>query len=124
MAKSTLIVKYLRAQAWSRLDTAGPNALRAARNVVSLLDTAAYLADMPDDSPVIVALEAAGCFRGDVFSPGPEGEAIVRGWQLADEQTGGPEELLSALAAAAGRTPLNVVIPAQATAEQRAIAGF
>jgi hypothetical protein len=105
VAKSILIVQYLRTQAWCRLDSAGPSALRVARNVVSLLDAAAFLRDMPDDAPVIAALEAAGCFRGGVFDPGPEGAAIVSDWQLADEQSGGPEDLLYAMVAAATRTP-------------------
>jgi hypothetical protein len=117
VAKSILVVQYLRTQAWWRLDSAGPSALRVARSVVSLLDAAAYLRDVPDGAPAVAALEAAGCFRGDVFDPGPEGAVIVRDWQLADEQSGGPEELLTALAAAAGRTPpggqQGVVIPAQ-----------
>jgi hypothetical protein len=105
VARSTLIVQYLRTQAWSRLDSAGPSALRVARNVVSLLDTVAYLSDMPDEAPVIAALEGAGCFRNGTFDPGPEGAVIARDWQLADEQSGGPEDLLSALAEAAARTP-------------------
>jgi hypothetical protein len=105
VAKSILIVEYLRTQAWARLDSAGPSALRVARNVVSLLDAVAYLGDMPDDAPEIAALEAAGCFRDGAFDPGPEGEVIVRDWQLADEQSGGPDDLLSALADAAGRNP-------------------
>jgi hypothetical protein len=117
VAKSILVVQYLRTQAWWRLDTAGPSALRAARSVVSLLDAAAYLRDVPDHAPAVAALEAAGCFRGGAFDPGPEGAVIVRDWQLADEQSGGPEDLLTALAAAAGRTPpggqQGVVIPAQ-----------
>ncbi len=72
---------------------------------MSLLDTAAYLSEVSDDDPAIVALDAAGCFRGGTFDPGPEGAVIVRDWQLADQQSGGPEDLLAALAAAAGRTP-------------------
>jgi hypothetical protein len=103
VAKSILVVQYLRTQAWWRLDTAGPSALRAARSVVSLLDAAAYLRYLPDNAPAVAALEAAGCFRGGAFDPGPEGAVIVRDWQLADEQSGGPEDLLTALAAAAGR---------------------
>ncbi|HEY1625395.1 MAG TPA: hypothetical protein VGG16_16515 [Streptosporangiaceae bacterium] len=122
MAKSILIVEYLRAQAWARLDGVGPSALRVARSVVSLLDTAAYLDDMPDDSPLITALDTAGCFRGGTFDPGPEGAAVVSGWQLADEQSGGPVDLLYALTAAAGRTPpggpVHVVVPAQVPVHQ------
>ena len=126
MTRTILIVQYLRTQAWVRLDGAGPSALRAARNVVSLLDTAAYLRDLGDDHPAMTALDAAGCFRGGAFDPGPEGAVIVRDWQLADEQSGGPEDLLSELAAAAGRTPpggpLNVVVPAQLSAPQASTA--
>ncbi len=120
VAKAILVGQFLRAQAWLRLDGAGPNSLRVARCVVSLLDTAAYLREVPDEDPALRALDAAGCFLGGVFDPGPEGAAIVRDWQLADEQTAGPADLLTALAAAAARTPpggplaSGVTIPAQA----------
>jgi hypothetical protein len=105
VAKSILIVQYLETQAWWRLDSAGHNALRVARNVVSLLDAAAFLRDISDDHPAIAVLDAAGCFQDDTFDPGPEGAVVVRGWQLADEQSGGPVDLLYAMVAAAGRTP-------------------
>jgi hypothetical protein len=120
VAKAILVAQFLRAQAWLRLDGAGPNALRVARCVVSLLDTAAYLRDILDEDPALRAMETAGCFLGGVFDPGPEGAAIVRDWQLADEQTAGPTDLLTALAAAATRTPPGgplapgITIPAQA----------
>jgi hypothetical protein len=104
VAKAILVGQFLRAQAWTRLDGAGPNALRVARCVVSLLDAAAYLRDVPDDHPALRAMDIAGCFRG-VFDPGPEGAALVRDWQLADEQTAGPADLLIGLAKAAIRTP-------------------
>jgi hypothetical protein len=104
VAKAILVARFLRARAWWRLDGAGPNALQAARSVVSLLDAAAYLREIPDDHPGIRALDAAGCFQGDVFDPGPEGMVIVRDWQLADEQSAGPADLLTALAQAASRT--------------------
>jgi hypothetical protein len=40
-----------------------------------------------------------------VFDPGVDGLAVVRGWQLADQPTAGPRELLAALAdAASGRS--------------------
>ena len=48
-------------------------------------------------------LDAAGCFAGGIFDPGPEGWTIVREWQLADEASAGPEDLLAQLARAAGR---------------------
>jgi|GEM_PF-6011428 len=117
-----LLAQYFRDQAWCRLDGAGPNALRVARNVVSLLDAAAYLSGVPDDLPAIAALDAAGCFGRGAFEPGTEGAVIVRDWQLADRQSAGPQDLMSALAAAAGRTPpdgrVHVVIPAQLPARQ------
>ena len=97
-----MIAQFLRAQAWWRLDTAGISASRVARSVVSLLDAALYLQDVPDDHPDILALETGGCFLGDVFYPGPEGALIVREWQLADETSAGPAELLAALARAVG----------------------
>jgi hypothetical protein len=97
-----MIARFLRAQAWWRLDTAGVSASRVARSVVSLLDTAMYLQDVPDDHPDILALEAGGCFLGDVFYPGPEGAGIVREWQLADKTPAGPADLLAALAQAVG----------------------
>jgi hypothetical protein len=105
VAKAILVAQFLRARAWWRLDTAGENALRVARSVVSLLDAAAYLCDIPDDYPALRTLAAAGCFHGGVFDPGPEGAVVIRDWQLADEQTAGPADLLEALAAAADRTP-------------------
>jgi hypothetical protein len=98
-----LVAQFLRARAWWRLDSAGANALHVARSVVSLLDAAGYLQGLRDDDPHIVALDAAGCFAGGIFDPGPEGWTIVREWQLADEATAGPEDLLAHLARAAGR---------------------
>lgn len=92
------MAQVLRASAWWRLDGAGPSAVHVARSVVSLLDAAAYLREIPDDHPHLRALDEAGCFQGDVFDPGPEGMAIIRDWQLADEQSAGPAELLSMLA--------------------------
>jgi hypothetical protein len=104
VANAILVAQYLRTQAWWRLDTAGVSALRVARSVVSLLDAAAYLRDVPDEDRDMAMLDVAGCFCGGVFDPGPEGAVVIRDWQLADEQSAGPEELLAALAAAADRT--------------------
>jgi hypothetical protein len=104
VAKAILVGQFLRARAWWRLDSAGNNALHVARSVVSLLDTAAYLREVPDDHPDLLTLDAAGCFQGGIFDPGPEGAVVIRDWQLADEQSGGPADLLSALAKAADRT--------------------
>jgi hypothetical protein len=101
VTKSILVAQFLRARAWWRLDSAGASALRVARSVVALLDAAAYLSSLPDDDPDIAALAAAGCFADGVFDPGPEGWTIVREWQLADESSAGPEDLLAQLARAA-----------------------
>jgi len=103
VAKAILVAQFLQERARWRLDSAGANALHVARSVVSLLDAAAYLQDIPDDDPDIQALEAAGCFRGNVFDPGPEGAVIVRQWQLADEPSAGPRDLLTGLVRAAHR---------------------
>jgi hypothetical protein len=100
VTKAMLVAQFLKARAWWRLDSAGASPQRAGRSVVSLLDAAAYLLDIPDSDPDIAALEAAGCFRGDVFDPGPAGAIIVRGWQLADEASAGPHDLLAGLARA------------------------
>jgi len=100
-----MISRFLRDQAWWRLDCAGASALCVARSVVSLLDSAAYVAQVPDEHPDLRALALAGCFHGGVFDPGVDGLAVVRSWQLADQPTAGPRELLAALAdAASGRS--------------------
>jgi hypothetical protein len=101
VTRTILIADFLRAQAWWRLDSAGDSPLRVGRCVVSLLDAAAYLAEVPEDDPSLIALARAGCFSSGAFDPGDKGLAIIRGWQLADKQSAGPEDLLPALAAAA-----------------------
>ena len=109
------MAQFLQARARWRLDSAGASASHAARSVVSLLDAAAYLRDVPDDDPDIVTLDAAGCFRGEAFDPGPEGALLVRRWQLADVASAGPRDLLAALAQAALRTagPAPIARPAR-----------
>jgi hypothetical protein len=95
------VAQFLRARAWWRLDSAGASALYVARSVVSLLDAAGYAEGLPDDDPGIAALDAAGCFAGGIFDPGPAGWDIVRKWQLAAKASAGPEDLLAQLAQAA-----------------------
>jgi hypothetical protein len=108
--KAILVAQFLRERAWWRLDSAGASAPRVARSVVSLLDAAGYLRELPDDDPDLLALEAMGCFRRDAFDPGPEGASIVRGWQLADERSAGPHELLAELVRAAHANPATPAI--------------
>jgi hypothetical protein len=137
VTKAILLAQFLRARAWWRLDSAGASALPVARSVVSLLDAAGYARALPDDDPAIVALDAAGCFTGGIFDPGPQGWTIVREWQLADEASAGPEDLLAQLAQAASHhapavhmsslaslaapAPQVIAIPRQAVpAEERA----
>jgi hypothetical protein len=114
VTKAILVADFLRARARWRLDSAGPSALQVARSVVSLLDTAAYvLHDLPDDDPDLLALEAMGCFGSGAFDPGPEGIDIVKQWQLADEPSAHPRDLLAELVRAAHSRP---GAPAQAAA--------
>ena len=103
MTKAILVARFLRARASWRLESPGASARHVARSVVSLLDAAGYADGLPDDDPSITALDAAGCFTGGIFDPGPEGWTIVRMWQLADEASAGPEDLLAQLAQAASR---------------------
>jgi hypothetical protein len=103
VTKAILVARFLRARASWRLESPGASARHVARSVVSLLDAAGYADGLPDDDPSITALDAAGCFTGGIFDPGPEGWTIVRTWQLADEASAGPEDLLTQLARAASR---------------------
>jgi hypothetical protein len=87
---------------------AGAPARHVTRSVLSLLDAACYLERFPDDDPHIVALDTAGCFRGGAFDPGPEGWPVVTEWQLADQTTADPADLIAELVRAAParrRTP-------------------
>jgi hypothetical protein len=103
VTKAILVAQFLRARAWWRLDSAGAKAAHVARSVVSLIDAAGYVRTLPDDDPRLLVLDAAGCFTGGVFDPGLEGWAIVREWQLADEASASPADLLAQLARAARR---------------------
>ena len=118
MTKAILISQFLQARAWWRLDSAGASALHVTRSVVSLLDAAAYLQGIPEDDPDLLALQAMGCFRSGVFDPGPEGAEIVKRWQLADEASAGPRDLLTELVRAAHSNPkaASIGIPRQVTA--------
>ena len=101
MTLAILVAQFLRARAWWRLDSAGVSALRVARSVVALLDAAAYLRDISNDDPDMLALKAAGCFDGGVFDPGPQGAAIVREMAARRRAVGRPRDLLDELVRAA-----------------------
>jgi hypothetical protein len=93
-----MVARFVREQAWWRLDTPGVSAVRAARCVVSLLDASGIIAKLPEDHPELQELDRAGCFESGAFDPGPAGVAVVRGWELADEPSGTTQDLLAALA--------------------------
>jgi hypothetical protein len=118
VTKAILVAQFRQARAWWRLDSAGASALYVARSVVSLLDAAAYLQGIPEDDPDLLALEAMGCFHGGAFDPGPEGAEIVKKWQLADEASAGPRDLLTEMVRAAHSAPkaTPIGIPRQAVA--------
>ncbi|MEV4107923.1 hypothetical protein [Nonomuraea sp. NPDC049695] len=99
MSRSESLAAYLRAQAWRRLDRVeSKDEGRNARTALALLDTAAYAARLPDDDPLILMLDQAGCFGPlgcEGFDPGEAGNRLVRHWQ-----GGEPHELLLALPSA------------------------
>jgi hypothetical protein len=98
VTKKTMVTQYIREQAWWRLDSPGPSAVRVARSVVALLDAAACIDELPEDHPDFAELDRAGCFAGGAFDPGEAGLSVVRGWELADEPTGAEQNLLGTLA--------------------------
>jgi hypothetical protein len=100
-----LVAEFLRAQAGWRLATAETDPVRAARCAAALLDAAAYVAGLAEDDRDLALLGQGGCFRGNVFDPGPKGISIARWWQFADAPQAGPRDLITALAAAARPRP-------------------
>jgi hypothetical protein len=97
------MAEFLRAQAAWRLARAGSDPVRAARCAVALLDAAAFVVTLDEDDDGLAALAQAGCFGPEVFDPGPRGLQIARWWQFGEPPYAGPRDLLTALAAAAGR---------------------
>ncbi|WP_433431421.1 hypothetical protein [Nonomuraea sp. CA-141351] len=99
MSRSESLAAYLRAQAWRRLDRVEVrDGGRNAKAALALLDTSAYAASLPDDDPLILMLDQAGCFGPlgcESFDPGEAGNRLIRHWQ-----GGEPHELLLALPSA------------------------
>ena len=100
MTTEILVAEFLRAQAAWRLARADGDPVRAARCAAALLDAAAYVATLTPPDTDLAALEAAGCFQGNMFDPGEEGLLICRWWQFGDPPYAGPRDLLTALCAA------------------------
>jgi hypothetical protein len=100
VTKKMLVAEFLRAQAGWRLASAGADPVRAARSAAALLDAAAYVAALTEDDRDLVRLSRGGCFRGNVFDPGPKGISIARWWQFGDGAHAAPRDLIAALAAA------------------------
>jgi hypothetical protein len=95
-----LIAEFLRAQAAWRLARAGDDPVAAARCAAALLDTAAFVAGLSDADRDLARLAQGGCFRGQVFDPGPKGVSIARWWQYREVRQAGPRDLMVALVAA------------------------
>ncbi|MGW3343613.1 hypothetical protein ACWDA3_09905 [Nonomuraea rubra] len=99
MSRSESLAVYLRAQARRRLDRVETrDDGRNARCALALLDAAAYAGSLPDDDPLILMLDQAGCFGPlgcEGFDPGDAGNQLIRHWE-----GGEPHELLLALPAA------------------------
>ena len=100
MTRQLLLAEFLRAQAAWRLARAGSDPVRTARSAAALLDAAAYVAALTDDDGALTLLDRRGCFRGQVFDPGPKGVSITRWWQYRDVPQASPPDLIAALTAA------------------------
>jgi hypothetical protein len=100
------MAEFLRSQAaWRLARAGGDDPVRSARCAAALLDAAAYVAALADDDRALALLARGGCFRGQVFDPGPKGVSITRWWQYRDVPQAGPRDLMAALAAAVGMVP-------------------
>jgi hypothetical protein len=105
VTRQFLVAEFFRSQAAWRLARADGDPVRAARCAAALLDAAAYAAGLTDDDQALALLVSSGCFRGQVFDPGPRGISIARWWQYLDAPQASPQDLVAALAAAAGVSP-------------------
>jgi hypothetical protein len=102
VTRQLLVAEFLRAQAAWRLARADHDPVRSARCAAALLDAAAYAAALTDDDRGLALLVRGGCFRGQVFDPGPKGVSLTRSWQYRDTPHAGPRDLLTAIATAVG----------------------
>jgi hypothetical protein len=118
VTKKMLVAEFLRAQAGWRLATAKADPVRAARCAAALLDAAAFAAGLAEDDRDLALLSRGGCFRGNIFDPGPKGISIARWWQFGDAPQAKPRDLIAALAAAVTSTG-----PARAPAGPAAAGG-
>lgn len=96
MSRSESLAAYLRAQARRCLDRVeSDDGGRNARRALALLDAAAYAGGLPDDDPLILQLDQAGCFGPlgcEAFDPGEAGTRHIRSWEGLE-----PSELLLSL---------------------------
>jgi hypothetical protein len=99
------MAEFLRSQAAWRLARAESDPVRSARCAAALLDAAAYAAGLTDDDRGLALLVRGGCFRGQVFDPGPKGVSLTRSWQYTDAPQARPQDLITALATAVGMPP-------------------
>jgi hypothetical protein len=98
-----MIAEYLRPYAQWRINRPDPcDDGRNARAAIGLIDAAAYVSQLDDSERVIVRMAIAGCFALGRFNPGAEGENLIRFWHY-DDASGGPSDLLEALAERAER---------------------
>lgn len=98
-----MIAEYLRPYAQWRINRPDPcDGGRNARAAIGLIDAAAYVSRLDDSERVIVRMAIAGCFALGRFNPGAEGENLIRFWHY-DDVSGGPSDLLEALAERAER---------------------
>jgi hypothetical protein len=100
VTQQLLVADFLRAQAAWQLARSQHDPIRAARCAAALLDAAAYVAALAADDRNLAMLARAGCFRGQVFDPGPKGVSLARWWQYRDAAHAGPRDLIAALAVA------------------------
>jgi hypothetical protein len=96
VSRSESLAAYLRAHARRRLDRVETrDDGRNAKVALALLDAAAYASSLPDDDPLILLLDQAGCYGPlgcDRFDAGEAGNRLIRGWE-----GGQPHELLLTL---------------------------